>query len=136
MDRQVGLRSAEDVRRAAEAHFSSRPTAPAPRSKEEAEALLHELGVHQVELEMQNDELRRTQMELESSWDRYAVLYDRAPVGYLTLDREGKIVECNLATAALLGLDQDRLRGLKLSSFVSWHEADAFYLHLFSALRD
>ncbi len=74
-----------------------------------AEALLHELHVHQIELEMQNEELRRVQIELEAARDRYRDLYDFAPVGYLTLTREGLITEINRAGATMLGEEPMRL---------------------------
>jgi two-component system, cell cycle sensor histidine kinase and response regulator CckA len=73
---------------------------------EDVKRLVQELQVHQVELEMQNQELRRTQAELEASRARYLDLYDFAPTGYFTLDRKGKIIEVNLTGARLLGIER------------------------------
>ena len=93
------------MRRMAEATLAHHPIAePLP-----AEALLHELQVHQIELEMQNEALRRTQTELEISRDRYVDLYDFAPVGYLTLNTNGMIEELNLTAATLFGTERKDL---------------------------
>ena len=96
-------------------------------SEQDREALLHELQVHEVELEMQNDELRKAQIEMLESRDRYYELYDLAPVGYLTLDPTGKILEANLAATALLGVERARLLGQRLSRFMATRDADAFH---------
>ena len=74
-----------------------------------AEELLHELRVHQVELEMQNEALREAQIELAQSRNRYADLYEFAPVGYLTLGAHGMIDEINLTGATLLGRERKML---------------------------
>jgi len=75
-----------------------------PRTEEEAQKLVQELEVHQIELEMQNAELRRIQEELELSRNKYTELYDFAPVGYFTFDAHGLVLEVNHAGAQLLGI--------------------------------
>jgi len=80
--------------------------------------LLHELQVHQVELEMQNTELRRARDELERALERYADLYDFAPVGYLTLDRTGIIRAANLTGSTLMGIERSRLTGQRFERFI------------------
>jgi PAS domain S-box-containing protein len=101
----------------------------AQREQADALRLLHELQMHQVELEMQNHELRRTQAALEESRDRYGALYDHAPVGYLTLDRQGKVLDANLTAGTLLRIERDRLRGAFLSSFMNEDDSRSFRLH-------
>ena len=90
---------------------------------------LHELRVHQIELEMQNEELRRTQEELEASRERYFDLYDLAPVGYFTLNEKGLILEANLTAAKLLGVARSALVKQPLSSFILPQDQDTYYLH-------
>jgi diguanylate cyclase (GGDEF)-like protein/PAS domain S-box-containing protein len=92
--------------------------------------LVHELGTHQIELEMQNEELRRAQEELEASRSRYADLYDSAPTGYFTLDRDGLILEVNLTGSGLLGEDRRRLINKPFSVFVIKDDLDTFRAHL------
>ncbi len=84
----------------------------------DTQKLIQELEVHQVELEMQNEELRRAQLELDESRNKYEDLYDFAPVGYFTFDREGRIVEMNHAGAQLLGESKSNLRNKSFRRFV------------------
>ncbi len=91
--------------------------------------LLHELQVHQIELEMQNDELRRTQVELEASRARYFDLYDLAPVGYCTLSETGLILEANLTAARLLGVERKQLVRRPLTRFIVPGDQDIYYRH-------
>lgn len=123
------------LRAEAEKKISATPPAPqsthAPRS---AEQLLHELQVHQVELEMQNETLRQTQIDLEASRDRYIGLYDFSPVAYLTLTGEGLIQGINLTGAALLGVPRAALLQRSFSTFVA-EEDRSRWLRLFVAAR-
>jgi two-component system CheB/CheR fusion protein len=98
-------------------------------SKEELPALLHELEVHQIELEMQNEELRRAQVELEESRDHLLDLYEFAPVGYLTLDDGAIIKRANLRTASLLGVERGTLAGKRFTEYLVPESRDAFYLY-------
>ena len=91
--------------------------------------LIHELRVHQIELEMQNEELRRIQFELRTSRDRYADLYDFAPVGYFTVSHSGIILESNLTGANMLETDRNDLIGKPFSHFVTSDAQDTWYLH-------
>jgi PAS domain S-box-containing protein len=96
---------------------------------DEVQNLVHELRVYQNELEMQNDELRRVQLELETSRDRFANLYDLAPVGYLTLQAGGVIREANQTAARLLGLNRQELLREKFTRFIAAESQDEFYRH-------
>ncbi|MES2824500.1 MAG: ATP-binding protein [Pseudomonadota bacterium] len=91
--------------------------------------MMHQLQVHQIELEMQNEELRRTQWQLDAARIRYFDLYDLAPVGYCTLDEQGMIIEANLMAARLLGCDRTALVKQPLSRFIVKADQDSYYLH-------
>ncbi len=93
----------------------------------EIDKLIHELRVHQIELEMQNEELRRTQMDLEESRNHYVELYDFAPVGYLSLDMEGTIIETNLTACKLLGNERKIILNQRLERFISDVYKDSWY---------
>ena len=96
-------------------------------SPEKMADLIHELEVHQIELRMQNDELRRIQGELEKTRDRYSHLYDFAPVGYFTLSEKGIIEAANLTLASMLGIERNALIGKPLSRFIRRDDQDIFY---------
>jgi PAS domain S-box-containing protein len=100
------------------------------KDPDELARLVHELRVHQAELEMQNEELRQAQMELARSRDRYTSLFESAPVGYLTLDAAGIIAEANQTIATMLGVEGDRLPGVRFSKFIARSSQDAIFLHL------
>jgi PAS domain S-box-containing protein len=101
---------ADELRRRAEKALREKKTPP-PRAGEDPQKLLHELQVHQIELEMQNEELRHARNEMEAALEKYTDLYDFAPVGYATLDGAGVIRSINLTGAGLLGMERSRLVG-------------------------
>ena len=98
-------------------------------SPEATRDLLHELHVHRIELEMQNEELRRSQTELDASRARYFKLYDLAPVGYCSVSEQGQILQANLAAAALLGETRAALVRQPFSRFIFKADQDIWYLH-------
>ena len=97
--------------------------------------LIHELQVHQIELEMQNDELSRAREEIEEVLAKYTDLYDFAPVGYLTFDRKGLISQLNLSAAQLLGSERSFLVNKPFSPFIQRELRDRFYLYLQGVLE-
>lgn len=96
-------------------------------SPEALRDVLHELQVHQIELELQNEELRRAQDELQAARDDYFDLYDLAPVGYCTLNYQGQIRQANLTAASLLGLPRSALLGWPLSRFVAKEDMESYH---------
>ena len=104
--------------------------APASEVAFEHERLLHELQVHQVELETQNRELREAQQIVELARDRYADLYDFAPVGYVTMDDTGLIRDVNLTAAGMLGVERTRLVGVPFHLHVAREDVGQFREHL------
>jgi len=104
-------------------------------SARSAEELLHELRVQQIELEMQNEALRESRIELEKSRDRYLDLYEFAPIGYLTLTHDALISEINLTGAALLGEERNKLIGLRFEAFVAAEERDNWHQKFMHTLQ-
>ncbi|MDZ7760166.1 MAG: PAS domain S-box protein [Desulfovermiculus sp.] len=126
-------KAADDLRQKAEALVMEQASRPpedsAALSPEEIRQTLHELQVHQIELEMQNEELRTAQEEIEESRARYFDLYDRAPVGYCTLSEKGLIQEANLTATTLLGVNRAVLIKQPISRFILKEDQDIYYLH-------
>ncbi len=126
-----------ELRRCAEARSKSKAAGEKlPRTEADLRRLLHELQVHQIELEMQNEELRRAREELEVSRNKYAELYDFAPVGYFTFDARGLIREVNLAGAQLLGIERQRLVNTPFAALIADAEGrEIFSSHLEMVLQ-
>ena len=114
--------SAEELRRQAEEHLDGLSVA--------APAAVHELRVHQIELEMQNEELRRVQLELDAQRAKYFELFDLAPVGYLSMSDEGIVGEANFTAASLLDVERRQLIGKPFIVFIFTPDRDMFYRHL------
>jgi PAS domain-containing protein len=113
-----------ELRRRAEGRLSDqrkgqRSKAGDQKSEADTVRLLHELEVHQIELEMQNAKLQKARDELEVALEKYTDLYDFAPVGYFSMDESGVILEANLTGAALLGVERSRLVSRRLLLFMS-----------------
>ena len=107
--------------------MSSPHPCPADMSPQAMREVLQNLHLHQIELEMQNEELRRVKAEVEVSKARYFSLYDLAPVGYCTVSEGGAIVQANLTLAGLLGVSRDVMLSVPLSRFILPQDQDIYY---------
>jgi diguanylate cyclase (GGDEF)-like protein/PAS domain S-box-containing protein len=120
------------LRNRAEERFASQSPFPSGEEQDQLPQpirhLLHELQVHQIELQMQNEELRRTQLELDTSQARYFDFYDLAPVGYCAVSDKGLIKQANLTTASMLGALRQALLGQPFSHFIEPEDQDVFYI--------
>jgi len=119
----------EQAEKIAQEDAVSSPEKLEAMSPAEIRQTLHELRVHQIELTMQNEELCRTQEELDASRARYFDLYDLAPVGYLNVSEKGLILEANLTAATLLCLSRSELSKQPLTRFILKEDEDIYYLH-------
>ena len=127
-------KGASALRDSAEKKLSKSPgLSPELRDKTPQE-IIHELQVHQIELEMQNEELKKVQLELEESRDKYQSLYDFSPVGYFTLTHKGIIREVNLMGASLLGTPRPKLVGRGFGHFVAPEYLQQWDQHILEAL--
>jgi PAS domain S-box-containing protein len=117
------------LRRKAEKLLSKAPEKLALTSVKDLQGLVQSLSVYQIELEMQNEELRRSREQLEQSRGEYAELYDFAPVGYFTFDKMGLITRANLTACGLLGIERSLLVKKSFTLFVHPESQDLFYFH-------
>lgn len=124
----------QQLRKDAEASITlSQTTARAVSAKDK---LLHELQVHQIELEMQNEQLLQTQAALEEARDRYIDLYEFSPVGYLTINTDGLMCEINLKAADMLGVERKKLIQKRFALFITDHNKDHWYRHFLQLKRN
>ncbi len=121
--------SSDELRRQAEERLDGLAAAAASPEPDDLAAAVHELRVHQIELEVQNEELRRAQLEIEEQRAKYFELFELAPVGYLTVNAEDIIGETNVTAAHLLGVERQRLVGQPFSAFVLAADQEVFYRH-------
>ena len=125
----------EELRRKAEEQLVEREGRIKSLQRADLEKLAHELAVHQVELEIQNEELRRTRLEVEEARDRYLDLFDFAPVGYFTLDSHNRIVEVNIEGCQLLKIDRSKILKKSFTKFIDDTESDRFHFYKRKALE-
>ena len=124
----------DDLRTRAEDALSGKAVSSGEISAD-VQKLIHELDVHQTELEMQNEALRKSQMETAEEHGKYTDLFDFAPVGYFTFDRKGNIIEANVTGASLLGSEKRPLTGQPFRRFVTSGHFSIFQSHLQMALE-
>jgi len=123
---QAAPSAADELRRQAEERLDRLSAAASP-VPEDIAAVVHELRVHQIELEMQNEEMRRAQLELQASREKYIELFDLAPVGYLILSDESIVRDANLTAARLLGVERQQLVGRPFTAFIFAPDQDMYY---------
>jgi PAS domain S-box-containing protein len=127
----INNRSVGELRHQAEEQLlKKKQKITAPSTPEELRRLVQELEVHQIELEMQNEELQQARSDLEKSLNQYTDLYDFAPVGYFTLDQNGIILNVNLTGARMLGMERSRIVKQHFKNFVlaSFHSVISSFL--------
>ncbi len=131
LQRLTGANGSHEARRNAAAAFRVlHELASSPSSSAAALTLLHELQVYQVELDLQEEELRRSRAELEATLTRQVQLYDFAPVGCFTVDANTVLRELNLTAASMLDAERDHLLGRSLDSFLAPQSARALHAML------
>lgn len=118
-----------ELRARAEAMLETQGEDVSDLSPEEVRNLVHELRTHEIELDLQNEELRMAQVDLAESLDRYSNLYDFAPAGYVTVSEKGLILEANLTVAVMLGVERGFLLEKPFSMFIVREDQDIYHLH-------
>jgi len=125
---ELELTDAELLRHKAEKKLVEKSiTTSIPKLETDIKRLLHELQVHQIELEMQNDELRRANEIAESALRKFTLLYDFAPLGYFTVDKEASILDLNFTGAEILGDKRFSLIHSNFKLFVSEESLPVFH---------
>ena len=127
-------KNSSDLRKKAEKKLELETIDIKKLSDDELRRLAYEFQVHQIELDLQNDNLQQTQVELEYSRDKYSSLYDFAPVGYFTISDKGIFLEANLTCATMLGIERSSLINKPLSKFIKREDNNKYYryiLHVF-----
>ena len=106
------------LRHQAEGHLRLKALAPIPTTHEDIHHLYHEIQIHQIELELQNEELVNARKESDEELEKFTNLYYNSPIGYIILDRNGIINMINISAAALLGGNKSKLTGLPFRFFI------------------
>lgn len=130
VDEKISYIFADVFNRRAEALLAKTKVGLSQISKEDIQQLVHDFQVYLIELELHNEKLQRSGHALVRSQKRYAKLYDFAPIGYLTLNKEGNIVESNLTIARLLGVARMDLIGRRLGDYINPDDAEIYSAYL------
>jgi PAS domain S-box-containing protein len=137
--KEENIDGAQDIRCSlrddAEEQLTNSPKKPSYLKGQTTEGLIHELEVHQIELETQAEELRRAQLALEESRDKYLDLYEFAPLGYLTLNDKAGVTEANLTSATLLGTERNKLVRARFNKFIAEKDSDIWHLFFVNVLN-
>jgi len=133
MNKKPVQQDSNQLRRAAEVKLAGEQPPNVPNRS--ADELLHKLQVHQIELEMQNESLRQSHIEMEKSRDRYKDLCDFSPIGYLTLSHEGMILEANITGTDLLGAERSKLNKHRFANFVVPEDIDRWHQYFLNVLQ-
>lgn len=125
----------QDLRDQAERRLAKTPADIAKMSMTEIQKLAYEFQVYQIELEMQNEELHTTQLQLRHAYERHQKLYDYAPIGFLSLNQQGYIKDANQASCELLRRSKTELQGTQLIRYIDIEDQDFFYLFFRNLLK-